>query len=495
LGAALLEAGDPTGAEAVLREAQRQYPGDVWLNHTLARCLERLGRREEAIRYYMAARSLRPETAHDLAHALEQKGETDRAITVFQDVARLRPRDGRNLACLGEALQSRGRTQEAKAALDAAIIASRAAIAVRPDPAEAHLNLGNALRDQGKLGEAIAEFREAVRRMPESSTCHNNLGVALNQQGKLEDAIAEFRAALRLRPDYPDALNNLGGSFGAQGKFDEAIAEFGEALRLKPDYPEAHNNLGLALARQGKVAEAIAEFRAALRLKPEYPQAHCNLGTALRREARFAESLTELKRGHELGSKNPRWHYPSARWVQEAERLVELDAKLPAVLSGKLKPANAVEMLGFAQLCYEKQLHGASARLWTEAFQAQPKLADDMQAAHRYNPACAAARAGCGQGKDDPPLDEATRARWRKQALDWLQADLTAWSKLLASGTPQARQSIPQTLQHWKADPDLAGIRDPAALAKLPEDEQKTCRRLWAEVDALLAKARGGTAP
>ncbi len=42
----------------------------------------------------MAARSLRPETAHELAHALEQKGETDQAIAIFQDLARLRPKDG-----------------------------------------------------------------------------------------------------------------------------------------------------------------------------------------------------------------------------------------------------------------------------------------------------------------------------------------------------------------------------------------------------------------
>jgi serine/threonine-protein kinase len=66
LGAYLLDAGDLKGAEAVLREAQRHHPGDVWLNHSLAQCLERLARREAAIRYYMAARSLRPETAHAL---------------------------------------------------------------------------------------------------------------------------------------------------------------------------------------------------------------------------------------------------------------------------------------------------------------------------------------------------------------------------------------------------------------------------------------------
>jgi hypothetical protein len=47
-----------------------------------------------------------------------------------------------------------------------------------------------------------------------------------------------------------------------------------------------------------------------------------------------------------------------------------------------------------------------------------------------------------------------------------------------------------QTLQHWKAVPDLAGLRDETALAKLPEDEQRACRALWAEVEALLKKAR-----
>jgi predicted Zn-dependent protease len=113
----------------------------------------------------------------------------------------------------------------------------------------------------------------------------------------------------------------------------------------------------------------------------------------------------------------------------------------------------------------------------------------------RYNAACVAALAGCGQGKDDPPFDAAARARWRKQALDWLKADLAAWSKILENEPPQARQVISQTLQHWKADADLAGLRDRAAMDKLPDDEQKACRALWAEVDALLAKAGGGIKP
>jgi hypothetical protein len=48
-----------------------------------------------------------------------------------------------------------------------------------------------------------------------------------------------------------------------------------------------------------------------------------------------------------------------------------------------------------------------------------------------------------------------------------------------------------KALQHWQTDPDLAGLRDPEPLAKLPEPEQETCRKLWAEVAALLKKAQG----
>ena len=145
-------------------------------------------------------------------------------------------------------------------------------------------------------------------------------------------------------------------------------------------------------------------------------------------------------------------------------------------------------------MCYYKKLHGASARFWAEAFQAQPKLADDMQVQNRYNAACAAALAGSGQGKDDPPLDEENKARWRKQAIDWLKADLAAWSKILESGPPQARQVISRRSSTGKPTPTWPACAIAAALAKLPEDEQKACRALWADVDALLAKAQGTNA-
>src|SRR5262249_45452697 len=138
LGRALKDAGDPAEAEAVLRRAQQRHSGDVWINYDLAGALEKLARRDEAIRYYTAARSLRPETAHELAHALEKQGESDEAIAVFRDLERLRPRNSRHLGCLGKSLKARGRSQEAIAVLEAAVAAAREAIRTRPDDAYAH---------------------------------------------------------------------------------------------------------------------------------------------------------------------------------------------------------------------------------------------------------------------------------------------------------------------------------------------------------------------
>jgi hypothetical protein len=180
--------------------------------------------------------------------------------------------------------------------------------------------------------------------------------------------------------------------------------------------------------------------------------------------------------------------------VKEAERLVELDGKLSAILSGQLKPAGAAESLEFAQLCYTMKIQGASTRFWIEAFRAQPALAEDMQVQHRYNAACAAVLAGTGQGKDNPPLNAAAKGRWRAQALEWLKADLAAGSKVLEKATLQARQSVSRTLRHWQVDPDLAGVRDQDALKSLPDAEQKGWRTLWAEVDSLLAKASAAAA-
>jgi serine/threonine-protein kinase len=127
------------------------------------------------------------------------------------------------------------------------------------------------------------------------------------------------------------------------------------------------------------------------------------------------------------------------------------------------------------------------AIVWQKKALADPKLAANHRAQRRYNAACAAALAGCGKGKDDPPPEDASKVKLCRQALDWLKADLAAWSKILESGPPQGRPVVASTLEHLKEHSDLAGIRDAAALAKLPQEERAACKPLWGDVDGLLS--------
>jgi hypothetical protein len=109
--------------------------------------------------------------------------------------------------------------------------------------------------------------------------------------------------------------------------------------------------------------------------------------------------------------------------------------------------------------------------------------------------ACDAALAGCGKGEDAPAPDEASRAGFRRQALDRLRLDLAARSRVLESGPPQTRTNLTNALNHCRLDGDLAGIRDADELAKLPEAERESFRTLWSEVDALLARAKPSGRP
>jgi serine/threonine-protein kinase len=132
--------------------------------------------------------------------------------------------------------------------------------------------------------------------------------------------------------------------------------------------------------------------------------------------------------------------------------------------------------------------YAAAARLYADAFAAEPRWADHLPASYRYNAACSAALAAAGQGADADKLGDGERARLRRQALGWLTADLAAWDQRIKDH-PQERARVQKTLRHWKADPDLVGIRETEALAKLPPAEREACRALWAQVEALLQQA------
>jgi tetratricopeptide (TPR) repeat protein len=302
----------------------------------------------------------------------------------------------------------------------------------------------------------------------------------------LAGAAQEYRRAIELGPKVAEFHTNLGIVLYAQCDPEGAIQEFRRALELNPKHARAHENLGVALLGQGDTAGAIKVLRRAVLLNSKSAGAHCNLGQALREGGLLQESLEHLRQGHRLGVRQPGWRYPSGRWVKQAQRLAELDQQLPAFLEGKRQPQGAGERLELAHVCYYERQFAASARFYRTAYALDPKRVSP----NRYNAACAAALAGCGRGKDTAQLPEDQKSELRRQALAWLRAELQRAAKLLELGPPPARATVVRTLRRWQQDRDLAGLRDPAALAKLPQAERQDLAKFWDEVAALLTKAR-----
>jgi tetratricopeptide (TPR) repeat protein len=359
----------------------------------------------------------------------------------------------------------------------------RAALATRPTVAQVHFEVGMALWRLGQADAAIAERRRSAQLDPKLAVwAHHSLGVFLQAKGQLDEAMAEYRHTIQLDPKGVRAHYGLGTCWQAKGQLDEAMAEYRRAIQLDPKGVPAHFNLGACLQARGRLDEAMAEYRRTIELDPRGGPGHDGLAFTLLRSGRFAEAQTAIRRGlGVLSAEDPQ--SPALREkLQECERLLALEARLPAILQGKERPT-AAELLKLARSCLDYGRPHAAADLYARAFAAQPALADN----DRYNGASAAARAGVGEGADAAPLSDPKLARLRQQALDWLRADLALLTKRFEGG-----QSVAGALTLWQKDTNLAGVRDPAALAKLPADEREPWQRLWADVAALRAADRLG---
>ena len=347
--------------------------------------------------------------------------------------------------------------------------------------AASHANLGNLLKATGQLSEA-REAHEAALKIRQKlaegyptvtayqsdlAISHENLGYLLIDTGHPSEAREAHKAALAIwrtlvenHPESPNFVSGLGATLNNLAMLDLDAREFAAACN--------------------RLREAITWQKKALAANPSNP-------TYRRFLSNHYTNLLDVARGLDDAALAAEAQAGLAELDASDPRLAALDARLAAILEGEA-PEDVAERLALAQRAYDTKRYAAAARLWAEALESNPALAESRQTQHPYNAACAAALAAAGQGIDDPPPDDAAKAELRRRALGWLRAELAAWSKLLDSDDPQARAAVAPTLRHWRQAPDLAGVREPAALETLPEAEREQWRGLWAKVDALLAE-------
>ena len=232
----------------------------------------------------------------DVASELGQKNQYDAAILKWKEALALSPDDAKAHSNLGVVLATVGR-------MDEAIAQYKKAVEFEPDYPNSYTNLGVAMARMGKLDEAIAYFEKASQLSPWDSKTHSNLGAALAEAGRIDDAVVECQKALQLSPEDSEAHANLAIALAKAGRLDEAIANFEKALATNPDSAEIHANLAGALAEKGRLDEAIPHFEKALASDPNSAELNFNLGRLLATRQRFGEAIPHLEKA--AGSNEP----------------------------------------------------------------------------------------------------------------------------------------------------------------------------------------------
>ena len=178
------------------------------------------------------------------------------------------------------------------------------AIGLNPKVAEAHYNLGNALRDLKRCEEALASYHKAIALKPEFAVAHNNLGTALADLKRHEEALASYDRALTVRPDFAEALANRGLVLTALGRLSEARAALERAVELEPcnvKYRYSLADITPFVAGDAHLAalEKLAEDSATLSVGDRI-ELHFTLGKAYEDVGQHAKALSQWLVGNAL---------------------------------------------------------------------------------------------------------------------------------------------------------------------------------------------------
>jgi len=255
-----------------------------------ALALHQQGRFGEAERLYNEVLAQSPaqfDAMHLLGVLALQTQRTERGVELIARAIAINPNSWGARNNLGNGLRDLGRLDDALASFDGAI-------ALKPDFAEAHNNRGIVLRDQRRFDDAVAAFDRAIALKPDYAEAHNNRGTVLQELKRFDDALAGFDTAVARKRDYAEAYNNRGNVLKELKRFDDALASFDSAIASRPDYATAHYNRGTVLQELGRADHALASFDTAIRLRPDYPEAYNNRGLVLQELGRPDDAIASF---------------------------------------------------------------------------------------------------------------------------------------------------------------------------------------------------------
>jgi tetratricopeptide (TPR) repeat protein len=220
------------------------------------------------------------------AVALAQHGQPERALALCRDLLARFPLRADLLGFAGTLAFQSGD-------FGAAANLYRRALAVRPDIAENHYNLANALSEMGEFEAAAAAYRRCLALRPDFSPAHHNLGNTLKALGRLPEAVDAYRRAVSGRSTAAGE-RDLGIALHDLGRLDEAIAAYRRSLALPDHRVDVLSNLANALLENADPAAALETCRRYLELEPAEIEARALEALALHELGRDDEAGTLL---------------------------------------------------------------------------------------------------------------------------------------------------------------------------------------------------------
>ena len=115
--------------------------------------------------------------------------------------------------------------------------------------AREYVREGNVLYNQLKFSEAEVAYKKALSKTPNYPKASYNLGNAIYQQNRNKEAVAQFEILEKTAPNKmskAEAYHNMGNSFMKEKQYDKAVASFKNSMRNNSKDEETRYNLALA---------------------------------------------------------------------------------------------------------------------------------------------------------------------------------------------------------------------------------------------------------
>jgi len=281
LGVAFYKTGMLDEAVREFRRVAELRPDDMGARFHLGLAHLRLGKWAEALTHFEAGARVRGAKAavfHNMALALERLGRTDEARDALEEaLIRGGEEEPRTHLSLGVLALRAGHFDTA----DSHFMRARPHFGAKAPSAAWFHSAALAAALSGQIEKAIHLLSEGTQAHPHAAALHNNLAVSLIAEGRLEDARAAVDRGLQEDPGLAPLHRNRGDLLLSDGRGEQALEAYLRAVKHHETLgPEVWSRIGALRAAHGEMTEAVQAWERALVLDPEHAQAAEQLAAA-----------------------------------------------------------------------------------------------------------------------------------------------------------------------------------------------------------------------